>query len=116
MALNYKTIGKRIKLARKKKGLTQEALAEIIDKSPSYISYIETGRKQLSLETLVDIANTLEVSADDLLSFNIEFRHEVKNEFSSILEKCNMYEKKIIIDVATALKQSLQDNRLQTYD
>ena len=117
MALNYKTIGKRIKFARKKKGLTQEVLAEIIDKSPSYISYIETGKKQLSLETLVNIANTLEVSADDLLSFNIEFHHEAKSEFSSILEKCNMYEKKVITDVAKALKQSLQDGHIfQKYD
>ena len=117
MTLNYKIIGKSIKQARKRKKLSQETLAEIIDKSSSYISYIETGIKHLSLETLVDIANALEVSADELLSFNIEFRHEVKSEFSSILEKCSTYEKKVITDVAKALKQSLQDDRrLRRYD
>ena len=64
-----------------------------------------------------DIANALEVSADELLSFNIEFRHEVKSEFSSILERCSTYEKKVITDVAKALKQSLQDDRrLRRYD
>lgn len=117
MTLNYKIVGKNIKQARKKLKLSQETLAEIIDKSPSYISYIETGKKCLSLETLVDIANALKVSADDLLSFNIEHRHEVKSEFSSILEKCSTYEKKVITDVAKALKQSLKDDRnLRRYD
>ena len=117
MTLNYKIIGKSIKQARKRKKLSQETLAEIIDKSSSYISYIETGKKHLSLETLVDIANALEVSADELLSFNIKFRHEVKSEFSSILERCSTYEKKVITDVAKALKQSLQDDRrLRRYD
>ena len=111
MTTNYKLIGKKIKEARKRKKITQEKLAEIVDKSTSYISYIETGKKQLSLETLIDIANTLSVSADDLLSYNIEVRHEVKNEFSALLEKCNTYEKKVITDMAKALKQSLRDNR-----
>ena len=111
MTLNYKIIGKNIKQARKGQKLTQEALAELIDKSTSYISYIETGKKCLSLETLVDIANCLKVSADDLLSFNIEYRHEIKSEFSSILEQCSTYEKKVITDVAKALKQSLKDDR-----
>lgn len=111
MTLNYTIIGKRIKKARKKMKITQEKLAERIDKCPSYISYIETGRKKLSLETLVSIANALQVSADELLSFNIKYRNEVKDEFSSILENCSTYEKKIISDTARALKQSLKDER-----
>ena len=116
MTLNYTIIGKRIKQARKRMKLTQENLAEKIDKCPSYISYIENGKKQLSLETLVDIANTLQVSADDLLSFNIEYKSEAKSEFSSILENCSTYEKKVITDIAKALKQSLRDERItRTY-
>ena len=75
------------------------------------ISYIENGRKKLSLETLVNIANTLQVSADELLSYNIEYRCEIKDEYSSILEKCSTYEKKVITDMARALKQSLRDER-----
>lgn len=111
MTLNYTIIGKRIKKARKKMKLTQEALAEVIDKCPSYISYIENGKKNLSLETLVDIANALHVSSDELLSFNIEYPNEVKDEFSTILENCTTYEKKVITDMARVLKQSLRDER-----
>lgn len=111
MTLNYAIIGKRIKKARKRMRITQEQLAEIIDKSPSYVSYIETGKKSMSLETLVDIANALHVSSDELLAFNIEYPNEVKDEFSSILEKCTTYEKRVITDMARALKQSLRDER-----
>lgn len=108
MALNYKIIGKRIKEMRKKNQLTQEKLAEIIEKSTSYISYIETGKKQLSLETLVDIANALKVPADELLSYNIQFPNKARTEFNYILDDCSTYEKRIITDTAKALKQALK--------
>lgn len=111
MSLNYKIIGKRIKEIRSKQKLTQLELADIIEKSYSYISYIETGKKQLSLETLIDIANALKVTADELLSTNILYPHRVKDEFSSILEDCSTYEIKVITDTAKALKQSLRDER-----
>ena len=111
MTLNYTIIGKQIRKARKKMKITQEQLAEMVDKCPSYISYIENGKKKLSLETLVNIANTLQVSADELLSYNIEYRCEIKDEYSSILENCSTYEKKVITDMARALKQSLRDER-----
>lgn len=41
MALNYILLGKRIQTIRKKKGLSQAKLSEIIDKTPTYVSYIE---------------------------------------------------------------------------
>lgn len=111
MALNYTIIGKNIKRTRKEKKLTQEKLAEIINKCPSYISYIETGKRKLSLESLVDIANALYVSSDELLSFNIAYRNQRACEFSCILEKCSIYEQKIINDLVLVLKQSLEDSR-----
>ena len=47
--LDYKEIGKRIKIKRKELKITQEKLSEIIDVSPSYISEIERGMKLLKL-------------------------------------------------------------------
>ena len=111
MALNYTIIGENIKRTRKEQNLTQEKLAEIVDKCPSYISYIETGKKKLSLEVLVDIANALRVSADELLSFNISNRKQRSGEFRFISEKHKIYEQKIIADIVFALKQSLEDSR-----
>lgn len=66
-AMDQKAIGKRIKSAREKKGLTQEQLAEQVNLSPMHISVIERGNKLPRLETLINIANVLDVSADTLL-------------------------------------------------
>lgn len=65
--MDYKGIGRRIKIERERKRLTQEQLAELVDLSPMHISVIERGVKLPRLETLILIANTLEVSADTLL-------------------------------------------------
>lgn len=45
MSLNYNEIGKNIREVRKENGLSQAMLSELVEKSPSYISYIETGAK-----------------------------------------------------------------------
>lgn len=65
--MNLKAIGRRIKAAREQKGLTQEALAELVDLSPMHISVIERGFKPTKLDTFCNIANVLDVSADTLL-------------------------------------------------
>ena len=65
--MDQKAIGKRIKSAREKKGMTQEQLAERVNLSPMHVSVIERGNKLPRLETLINIANILDVSADILL-------------------------------------------------
>ena len=65
--MNQKAIGRRIKTARENKRLTQEQLAELVDLSPMHVSVIERGVKLPKLETLINIANVLDVSADVLL-------------------------------------------------
>ena len=64
MYLNYQTIGKRIRLLRKQQHLSQLTLAEMVDKSPTYISLVENGQKGPSLEMLIDVANALTRNAD----------------------------------------------------
>ena len=65
--INYKEIGKRIKIKRKEANLTQEKLSEIIDVSPSYISEIERGSSICSLATITNIADTINASLDYLV-------------------------------------------------
>ena len=60
-------IGGRIKAERKRLGISQEKLAEIVSVSPHYIYEIERGMKAMSLETLINIINALEISADYLI-------------------------------------------------
>ena len=65
--MDMKAIGRRIKAAREAKGLTQEALAELVDLTPMHVSVIERGIKPTKMDTFCNIANALDVSADTLL-------------------------------------------------
>ena len=59
----YITLGLKIAYYRKKAGLTQEVLAEIIDKSVSFVGQVEGSGtvKGISLETLFKIAQVLNI-------------------------------------------------------
>ncbi len=68
----YKMIGLNIAYYRKLKGLTQLQLAEKINISRTHMSNIEAPNMptSISLETLLDIADTLEIPVTNLLYFN----------------------------------------------
>jgi len=67
----YKMIGLNIAYYRKMKGLTQLQLAEAVNISRTHISNIEAPNvpTSISLETLLDIADVLEIPASKLLMF-----------------------------------------------
>lgn len=65
--LNHKDIGIRIRLERDKLGLSREKFAEITELSPFYIGQLERGERKMSIDTLANISNSLNVSVDYLL-------------------------------------------------
>ncbi len=65
--MNYELLGEQIRKYRKQKKYTLEQLAERLDVSTTFIGQIERAKGIPSLETLVKIANVLEVSVDSLL-------------------------------------------------
>ena len=114
MTINHISLGQRIRLMRKRKGLTQLHLSELVGLSPTYISYIESGYKSMSLATFIEIANALNVTADELLIDSLENTVKVStHELAALLSDCAEYEKKILLDVASATKKSLRENRSQ---
>lgn len=78
-------LGNRIRVAREKEGITQEELAERINISPSHISVIERGVKTVRIDTVVRIANELDVSADYLLQDLVK-RSRESQLLSSIMD------------------------------
>jgi len=72
MSIDYAGIGKRIKMFRQKLGLSQEQLSEQAGLTPAHLSHIETGNTKASLPTLVNLAEALGVSMDDLLVDSID--------------------------------------------
>lgn len=65
--MNRKDFGKQLQKYRERAGYSQEKLAEKIECSTIFISYIERGIKSPSLDNLIRLANALDVSADQLL-------------------------------------------------
>ena len=109
MELDYKAIGKRIKIARIKADLTQEKLAETIELSPTHLSNIETGTTRVSLTTIVSLANALWVSVDDLLCDSvIKSKIQFEKDIKDILEDCDDYEIRIIKDMMESMKATLR--------
>ncbi|HSR52854.1 MAG TPA: helix-turn-helix transcriptional regulator [Acidobacteriota bacterium] len=64
---DMRKVGARIRRLRRRKGLTQERLAEAAHYTPGYIGSIENARKTPSIEFLFDIAEALETSPAELL-------------------------------------------------
>ena len=118
MELDYRAIGKRIKIARIKADLTQEQLAEKIDISPTHLSNIETGSTRVSLNTIVSIANALSVTSDDLLCENIIMaRVQFEKDIALLLEDCDEYEIRVIKDMVSSIKETLRrDSYLRKLD
>lgn len=62
-----KQVGQRIRNARMNRKWRQEDLAELIGKTPAYVGMLERGERSASLDTFVEIATVLDVTADELL-------------------------------------------------
>ena len=60
-------IGARLQLIRQERGLTQEALAELVDIQPESLSRAESGARALSLSNYSRVARALGVGLGDLV-------------------------------------------------
>ena len=112
MSFNRFALSENIRHYRKKRGLTQESLSEKIGKTPTFLSYIESGIRGISVESLVDIANALNVTVDMLLKESLETSALVmNNEFAAVLGDCTGYEQAILKEVLVTVKTTIRDNR-----
>ena len=108
--MDYLQIGRQIRLARLQKNMTQTQLAELADLSVPYISHVERGKKRVSLEALVRIAQALEVTLDQLLSgVQPQDRAAYLPELGELLADCTLRERRILRDVTMAVKKSLRE-------
>ena len=111
MALDFESIGTRIKQYRTEKKMSQEDLANKIGTIHKHLSNIETGVKSPSLELLILIANALDVSADDLLTDNLKHSSSpVSTEIHDLLLDCNNDEKDILTKTLKFLKATLVEH------
>ena len=102
--MDYAHLGQRIKQERLKLNLTQAKLAEDIDISDSYLSYIERGEKSLSLETLIRLAERFGVSVDYLLQDSVSPSDDnVVDQFRCLINNKAPHEKQMAIEVVKTM-------------
>ncbi len=98
--MNYELLGRKIRHQRKEKNYTLEQLAEKLDVSTTFIGQIERAKGIPSLETLVKIANILEVSTDSLLFGDLNNKsgnnHFIK-KVSELTETFTSKEKELLL-------------------
>lgn len=75
--MDYVDLGKRVRARRTELNWTQERLAQEIGVSTSFVGHIERGSRKASLETLVMLANVMEISTDDLLQGSLSASEEL---------------------------------------
>ena len=112
MAIDFETVGKRVKEVRKQKGISQEELAERADLSAQYISQIETGRKRGSLPTYNKLAKALDVSIDELTGSYSE-SGRVLSDVDLILQDCTEEERKLLVEILRVVKEVLHGKVVQ---
>ena len=109
MSIDYKIIGTRIREIRKSKNLTQEKLAEMSGVEPSNISHIERAATKLSLPTLINIANALDVTLDELVYNNLNnSTHVSVKMIDELLFDCSPEELKALAEVIKTTKNVLR--------
>ncbi len=69
-------IGLRIKELRKRRGVSQEAVAEKAETSPNYLSRMERGTENPTLDMLIKISEALGVELWELF----DYKHEVSSK------------------------------------
>ena len=108
--IDYTIIGKRIKDIRKSRGLTQAQLAELSGVEPSNISHIERAATKLSLPTLINIANALGSSLDELVYGNLtKSTHVSVALIDNLLSDCDASELRSIAEVIKTTKAVLRN-------
>ena len=87
-------LGENIKRIRRRQHITQENLAELVDRSKNHISKIEQGLTNPPLDLLIEIANALNVSMNELFNFsnfdNTITTKRMKNTLCTIQNKKNL--------------------------
>lgn len=111
--IDYKSLGSRVKYHRLRNKMSQEDLADRVQMSRVHISYLERGERVPSLESFVNLANALNVSADELLAGSLLITGESMDaEGVAILSDCSVNERQILLQNMKELKNILRGYRI----
>ncbi len=85
-----KLVGLRMKELRKSKGLSQEQLAEKADINPKYLSRMERGTENPTLDMLIKLTGALDVEMWEMFDFgHVLSRKELKETFQTLAKSAD---------------------------
>ncbi len=103
-------LGKKLREARNKAGLTQEALAEKAEVGVMYLGEIERGVKMPSMKIFIKIIIALDISADYVLRDELPSGKEyVLDDVTERLSKLTPQQRKGAVEILDAYIKTLKD-------
>ncbi len=97
-------IGMHIAELRNGKGLTQEQLAGKMEISSKYLSSIERGKENPTLDTLIKLSESLGVNIEDIFRFiQIEDSVKRKSLVTSLVNKADANQLKLAYKILSAI-------------
>ena len=97
-------LGSRISELRKNRHLTQDQLAEKVGINPKYVSSIERGKENPTLDTFINIADSLDVNIGELFQgLVIENPDQRLKNIHAMLEKSDPDQQKIALKILHAI-------------
>ena len=108
MDMNIIVMGQRVRTARKLRNMTAEALAEKIGIAVESLGHIECGARKPSLQTLYNIALTLDVSMDYLVGRVLSSSETV---VQSCIAECGLAaeQERLLMDLARSMIPVIQN-------
>lgn len=101
-----KLIGRRIKELRKNKGLSQEQLAEKAETSQNYLSRMERGTENPTLDMFIKLAHALEVEIWEMFDFGHNIRDkEVKDKIIAFTKSADPEKLRLALKIIRAVSR-----------
>lgn len=99
-----KMIGARIKSIRIKKKLTQEQVSEKMGIHTNYLSSIERGMENPTLNTIINLSNSLGVDIGEIFkSLQVEDKKQRKVLLRSLIKKADDKQLKMATEIMSAI-------------
>ena len=99
-------IGKRIQELRKARGLSEEKIAEKADISSTYLSRIECGRENPTLDMLIKLTSALEVEMLEMFDFgHVKSHKELKNSIQRIIKTADEPTLRLALKIIRAISR-----------
>ncbi len=109
-------LGEKIKVLRKKKGLSQQQMADMLEIHLTHLNRLENGHSQPSIDVVKKLSTLFEVTTDYLInneieSFDVTIEHKNLAEKIRLIDKLEEKDREALIQVIDTMltKQKMRD-------